>query len=362
MYKIIVKAFFWIILIIWWITIVYWENIIKRDIEKNINDIYEQSVIDTTRLTQLDFTEHRTGEMGVVNYPKYLPKTWTPSSLTKLDSQKARKIIELDLPKYVGKNAWSYNDDINFWKQSVPKMDRERNRYIVVPSTGLVIPLNVIAKDTGYYNSMKEGEYVDINTYLQDGASVYAWTEGKWFGKLWNPVIYGHSSYWKNKPGRYKTHFQTIIGLPEGEEIWVYEKKEASKFKRYRYKIEKSYETTKNDFSVLDVAKWRNLTLMTCTPIGGTSWRWVVKAKFVDEEKQELKRRLGGSNFDKMYWKLIERTITHLRQKDSTNAREDIVTKFTLLTNFEKKWGARNIQDFITYFKLRLAQEYHFLK
>jgi LPXTG-site transpeptidase (sortase) family protein len=81
-------------------------------------------------------------------------------------------------------------------------------------------------------------------------------------------VIFGHSSYYKNDNGRYKTHFQKIIELEEGEEVWVYKKSENGEYIKYRYKTTKSYEVKANDVSVLDPGIGKNLTLFTCTPIG----------------------------------------------------------------------------------------------
>lgn len=68
--------------------------------------------------------------------------------------------------------------------------------------------------------------------------------------------------------------------LKEGEEIWVYQKDENGKFVRYAYNVTESYNTASNDISVLKPTDHSQLTLITCTPIGGIAGRWAVKAKF----------------------------------------------------------------------------------
>jgi sortase (surface protein transpeptidase) len=49
--------------------------------------------------------------------------------------------------------------------------------------------------------------------------------------------------------------------------------------------VEKSYETTAEDVSVLAPGYGKNLTLITCVPIGTTANRWVVRAKISGMEK-----------------------------------------------------------------------------
>lgn len=44
------------------------------------------------------------------------------------------------------------------------------------------------------------------------------------------------------------------------------------------YSVQASYNTTPTDVSVLKPTLADQITLITCTPIGGVSGRWIVKA------------------------------------------------------------------------------------
>ena len=50
-----------------------------------------------------------------------------------------------------------------------------------------------------------------------------------------------------------------------------------------------------SEVSILDPGIGKNLTLFTCTPIGGINGRWVVKAKYINEEKIALEEKLFGT-------------------------------------------------------------------
>jgi len=121
---------------------------------------------------------------------------------------------------------------------------------------------------------------VDLNTYLQDGVLHYPGTAS--FGTQGNAVVVGHSSYYKNDPGRYKTVFQAIIGLDLGDEVWVYVRQPEGTYQQYVYTVLKSYETSPDHGEIFTTERGKNLTLITCTPIGTTSARRVVQARILE--------------------------------------------------------------------------------
>lgn len=125
---------------------------------------------------------------------------------------------------------------------------------------------------------------------------LYPGTHNSGYGSIGNTVIFGHSSYFKSDSGRYKTHFQKIIELEAGEEIWIYQRQDDGTYRRYRYVTTASYDTKPTDVSVLDPGIGKNLTLFTCTPIGNITGRWIVKAKYIDEEKITLETTLYGTS------------------------------------------------------------------
>jgi len=190
----------------------------------------------------------------------------------------------MDLPSAeVFRLAGSNNADINHWKQVLVEEDRDAAKYIVIPSNGLVIPINEFSEWSTDFETMINGREGNINPSLRTWALEYPGTSTRWYGEVWNKVVFAHSSYFKSAQWRYKTHFQKIIELDAWEEVWVYEKISNGSYERYRYETQKSYNTAATDTSVLLPGEWKNLTLFTCTPIWWVEGRWIIKAKFIEE-------------------------------------------------------------------------------
>lgn len=193
--------------------------------------------------------------------PKILPKTW--ADLNKKVKIYNTKGLELYSPAMKS----SYENDINYWKAQLPEIDRNLDEYIVLPSNGMVMPVNYIPKSSQDFNSMIKWKEIEYNNYLKNWALTYPWTNTQMYWLPWNRVIFGHSSNWISEEGRYKTQFQKIIELDAWEQNWIYKKAKDGSFTRYVYIVEKSYQTKPTDVSVLKPWVWSNLTLITCTPI-----------------------------------------------------------------------------------------------
>ena len=191
--------------------------------------------------------------------------------------------IETALPApEVFRLAGNLNNDIEYWKQVLVEDDRDANKYIVIPSNGLVVPINEFAEDSSEFDKMINGREVDINTTLETWALEYPGTSINGYGEEGNKMVFAHSSYWKWEEWRYKTHFQKIIELDPWEEVWIYEKDDSWEYTQYIYETQESYNTSEYDTSIFIPPPGKTLTLFTCTPIGGTEGRWIIKAKYVD--------------------------------------------------------------------------------
>ncbi len=179
----------------------------------------------------------------------------------------------------------------------------------------------------------------------------YPGTNTNGFGSVGNTVIFGHSSYWKYDSGRYKTHFQKIVELEPGEEVWVYQRLADGSYRRYRYTTESSYETKADDVSVLAPGIGKNLTLFTCTPIGGITGRWIVKAKYIDEEKSALEIDLLGRALSSSEKKKIDSEITSMTTLSNESRKSTILARY-------QEVSALSETPVTHYFKMRLAVEY----
>lgn len=96
-------------------------------------------------------------------------------------------------------------------------------------------------------------------------------------GEEGNSVIFGHSSYFKNKPGDYKEIFKRLNEVVIGDVIQI-----RSADATLDYKVVKSQIIKDDDFSVLDPTSIQTVTLLTCWPPGTIEKRFVIQAERQD--------------------------------------------------------------------------------
>lgn len=96
-------------------------------------------------------------------------------------------------------------------------------------------------------------------------------------GEAGNTVIFGHSSYFLDKPGNYKQIFTNLNNLESKDTIEI-----KSKTSTFRYMVSTKSVVKPQEVSVVsqDLNK-KELTLITCWPINSTEKRLVIKADLV---------------------------------------------------------------------------------
>lgn len=219
-----------------------------------------------------------TPKNNIKKFAKKLPKTWAVDKVWVIKNQKN---LDISLPsKETFRLAWSWETNLNVWLDILPERDRKNNKFIILPKQGLVMPVNSVSENEKAYKNFINGKEENFEKYLVNGSVQLPWTSKKWFWEAGNKVIWWHSSYWFGK-SNYRTHFQKIIEMENNDEIWIFEKQKNWEFKRFVYKVEKSYNTKDSDVSILKASNEDILTLFTCTPIWGVSGRWIVKSKFI---------------------------------------------------------------------------------
>lgn len=107
---------------------------------------------------------------------------------------------------------------------------------------------------------------------LQNGVVHYPQTALP--GKIGNVVIFGHSSGQWWAPGNYKFVFTLLDKLAFNDKIFV-----DYQGTRYIYKINNITTVAPTDVSVLNQGANKTLTLITCTPVGTSSKRLIVRAQ-----------------------------------------------------------------------------------
>lgn len=107
---------------------------------------------------------------------------------------------------------------------------------------------------------------------LEDGVAHYKGTALP--GTVGNSFIFGHSAYYRDKPGNFKRVFEKLDKLLVGDPIIVQTNTRALSYSVTETKIVKD-----TDFSVLEPTQDERLTLMTCWPPGTLQKRYIIIAK-----------------------------------------------------------------------------------
>jgi LPXTG-site transpeptidase (sortase) family protein len=246
------------------------------------NNILKTKIIELDNLTKSIENSVKKWISQLIKLPKILPKTWTPIS-DKVKTKLNPKVVT-SLQSYVENKDNIINNDLNYRKAKLPyEQDKNAWEYLVAPSVWLVIPIINVPNISTDYKKLIDWNEINFNNYLQNWAMKYAWTSSNSYWEDWNTVIFWHSSYFTKDNWRYKTAFQAIIGLDPNEEVWIYKKLDNNEFKQYKYKVEKSYNVKPTQTDILLASGWKELTLFTCTPIWWIEWRWVIKAKYIED-------------------------------------------------------------------------------
>lgn len=114
-----------------------------------------------------------------------------------------------------------------------------------------------------------------IQEALREGVVHYPYTANP--DQFGNVFITGHSSYYPWDEGRYKEIFALLHKLEVGDQYAI-----TYQGKKYSYRVIEVFEIKPDDVSVLEQPLDKKIsTLMTCTPIGTTLKRLIVRAELV---------------------------------------------------------------------------------
>lgn len=176
--------------------------------------------------------------------------------------------------------AWSKEIDFSFWAKKLDKWEDLKGTFIVIPSQWVVMPLLNLSADDNIFKEYMDWKDKKLNDKMWNGALLIPVFWEKPFWKNWNKLIGGHSSYFKSRNWKYKTHFQKIIWLKGNDLIYVYKYNEKAKiYDLYKYKVNSSYNLNSNRIELVNDERKDIITLFTCTPIWWVSWRWIVEAE-----------------------------------------------------------------------------------
>lgn len=253
-------------------------------------------------------------------------------------------------------------ENISYWTNILPySEDKSEDMYIVLPTLGLISPVVPIPADSQDYKDMANGKEIDINKYLVEGVIFYPKT---WkIGQIWNPVIFGHSNFYKIGKGKYKTIFADIMNLDVGQddEMWVYVKGANANAKvgddddydLYKYRIMESYETNPENVGILKPKGGKELTVFACTD--GLNGRWILRGKLIEPWEMLILNAMR-KRMDTIVWKL---------QKMPVQKKQAIITKIVEKTQTmknsmpqQKNYAMKYRAYVLEYFEKRLIDVY----
>jgi sortase A len=138
-----------------------------------------------------------------------------------------------------------------------------REFYLYIPKIGVDAPIipNVDGNNEDIYNKA-----------LESGVAHFQGTGLPGQGS--NIFIFGHSSFYPNRPGNYKTVFKKLGNLKIGDEIIV-----RYNGQDYIYLVNQKKQVKTSDVQYLAPTPSEQLSLMTCWPPGTTKYRLIVIAK-----------------------------------------------------------------------------------
>lgn len=145
---------------------------------------------------------------------------------------------------------------------------------LIIPKLGKSVPLVNMGTENIEGEEWHELEK-QIQDGLQDGVVHYPGTAKP--GQFGNVFITGHSSYYPWDPGQFKDVFAMLGQLEVGDRYIVYYNQS-----KFTYEIKEKFEVKPNVVDVLSQPKDKKTsTLMTCTPVGTTLRRLILKAEQV---------------------------------------------------------------------------------
>ena len=145
---------------------------------------------------------------------------------------------------------------------------------LVVPKLGKSVPIVKMGTKNIEGENWKELEK-QIQDGLRGGVVHYPGTAKP--GQYGNVFITGHSSYYPWDPGKFKDVFALLGKLEVGDSFYIYHNQT-----KYSYKINEKYEVYPSNVNVLEQPRDKKVaTLMTCTPVGTTLRRLIIKAQEV---------------------------------------------------------------------------------
>jgi len=165
------------------------------------------------------------------------------------------------------------NDQTEIGSVKLPQENGAQNTQAAVSNEKFILELNSLKLSAPIVLNVDGRSQEEYLKSLEDGVAQLKGTALP--GDKGNTVIFGHSSYYQDRPGNYKSIFAKNDDLKVGDEISI-----KSNLRKISYEIVSKEVVDPEDVDVVtqDMSKKR-LTLITCWPVYSTKQRLVIVAR-----------------------------------------------------------------------------------
>ncbi len=212
---------------------------------------------------------------GTFSAVDFIPTHWDQSRPADRHYEHAYG-IETSYPTWFKANLAQDEWDLEHWLSLLAfEEDRHQPLYLVVPRIGVIVPIHSIGDNSISHYLAHPADYF---RYLEKGIVQHPGTISplSWTG---NYVLAGHTSYYANKPWRYKTIFQFLSLLQKDDLAIVFLQDPDGAWQRFFYRVDDTFVTHAEDTSILNSrGSGYTLTLYGCYPFGSLEKRIVAYA------------------------------------------------------------------------------------
>lgn len=172
-------------------------------------------------------------------------------------------------------------EEFSYWQSVLPYSEhRNEDLYLVIPQLGLITPIVDIPKGSNDEALMTNGQNIDINSYLNAGIIEYVKSVEPWYE--WKRIDFGHSNFFADGDGDFKTIFANLMWLDAWDQVWYYQKNQSWSYELFKYWVTSSYPTAPTNVDALRWdGNWSDALIFWC--YHGLDGRRMVEATYLWE-------------------------------------------------------------------------------
>ncbi len=242
---------------------------------------------------------------------------------------------------FVPHNQATAPEDARYWIDQVFPMPqyRDEDLYLVIPGLGLVTPIVKIPPGSSDFNTMVSGGEIGINKYLNNGIIEYVNSVRP--GHRGKRVDFGHSNFYKDKEGDFKSIFGNLMRMDVWDEFWYFERNASWGYDLFKYITTQSYN--------IDPYTWvsalsrdgsgADALVFGCT--FGLEGRWMLHWEYIGEPVWAPFDPYA--NVDPNYRRQIDDAVTKISRLRTNSKKFAIVNMVKVLNKIRSQYNLRTV-------------------